>query len=127
MVASISARSSSSARASPSSPPAESRPSNIYHRVVVDLGHFAPDEARERLDALPPGLWQTVSPPVPPYAVPFLDAHYRARGRADLCDPEGHGFPAYRATAARCLLLRTGHGVSAAQLAAARAALGYAR
>jgi hypothetical protein len=103
--------------------PDPSPPPNVYHRLVVDIDVL--DQAR--LASLDPNLWQTPSPSMPPYAIPFILKRYVAMARPDLCDPDGKAFPIWRKRAACSVLVRTGAGISQKRLTAFCSALGLHR
>ena len=91
---------------------------DVFHRLVIDLGSPIPESLLKHLSDLDAELWQSVSPPTPTYAVPFLRAHYAAAGRSDLWDPDGKTFPVWQARSKQCLLIRTDPGISCDRLSA---------
>jgi hypothetical protein len=98
-------------------------PQNVYHRLVLDLGE-APCVSPDRRTDRDRDLWQAVSPPTPPYAVPFLRRRYLASGRPDLWDPLGRAFPMWHARAKQCVLVRTDASVTVRRLSAFCRSLG---
>jgi DegT/DnrJ/EryC1/StrS aminotransferase family len=107
---------------------------HVFHRVVVEL-----DGCRARTDvervlaeyrqATPESLHAVVqeSVPTPPHRTPYLDRRYRQRGRAELCDPAGAGFPGWRAIEGSYLFLRTSARFAQHELVRAVSALAAAR
>ena len=105
----------------PPAPPGP--PSDVYHRLVLDVG----DPVRAEIHPRDAELWQTPCPANPPYAVPFLQRRYAALGRSDLWDPAGDAFPVWRGMVTRRILVRTGEDVPQARLVTFCRQLGFRR